>query len=628
MRRPPRPRQSDPGAHDTVMNNAMGIIPRPIKNQYSTVLDDDSYGSWSSDRRYDDNKYHSVNNSTCQGLNKYHFSRGYDSVERIPRGGVGYRRAHGRIDYNRDYHYNDRIDGDYIDRRDCYSRGGFEREECDSENSWRFNRRKERPRRRRDSDSWLSYDSSVGKWPSRRQQFPRDFQEVPNKRDNLEYPAYGSDYTSVGTTDSRPQKEDMVLDSKYRRTWKSWSSDSESYYSEERPQYQNARASRDLPSGYLRRNDGVILSEGSSMASGTDTANDRYLDPEIAAQSVVDSLESRGYKYNQIHGVLGSASVSTNNTMSERYTVDLNGWKDNSSEKSMRWQILQRQSNDGSKVAATARWHEKKLFMEKAGGDFQDVNPLGETDPGTPKDWEDPRSTVFRATASQSSSQKSKDSVFRAKVKISDDTQIQSVSSLLFTGADGTNWTNDKVPAHIETSGGNGGGGSDGSPGSAKLVSKGNGKFDTNRLIHDSLKCDSETTGYDESTISTNSQFFKNAGVPMKSPIKSILTDKTISSTPSETLSKGTKEVSSKHVEFSGEFPQMTSAGARVPEIITRSKHDDLRSKISDISSLPNSGQSTMSNLSFQVITENRMERFFEHCFLTCRLNVFQPVGE
>jgi hypothetical protein len=329
------------------------------------------------------------------------------------------------------------------------------------------------------------------------------------------------------------------------------------------------------------------------MGSFTE-ASERYTNPETAALSVVESLESRGYKYNTIDGVRGSTSVSTT-SISERYNVSPS--KDEAIGESIEQQIGKRESSDWPRVAAIAQSFEEKNEVEKVWGENRaQVKPQDaqERVPTRQGSTQNPQGAVFRATASQGSSQNSKDSLFRAKVKVRADKELGKSIPILMRGGDGSNPSTKS-------------------------------EFDPSRIMYDSFRSDSDTTAFDESTISTKS-IFKRADAMMKHPNKSNLSERAITSVPSETSKfSGKNTVSTKRVGFSGEFPQLTSKGGRVPEIVTKRLNDDLRSRVSDLSSMPKSGQSIKSSISFQGLTEDRIERFFEQCFLTCRLTVFQP---
>jgi hypothetical protein len=77
---------------------------------------------------------------------------------------------------------------------------------------------------------------------------------------------------------------------------------------------------------------------------------------------------------------------------------------------------------------------------------------------------------------------------------------------------------------------------------------------------------------------------------------------------------------SSKRVGFSGEFPELTSEGRRVPEMVMES--EGLISLVSGLTPQLKSGGSTVSSLSFVGITEDGIERFFDRLLLTCRVSV------
>jgi hypothetical protein len=424
--------------------------------------------------------------------------------------------------------------------------------------------------------------------------------------------------------------------------WKknaTWSTDSGSTYYEGGPQYDDARATPDLPSGYLRRKDGVILSMGSSMEgrpAGSVEPSERYVNPENAAQSLVENLESRGYKFDEKAGIIGSASVSTNrdsdryrsslskdeSAHSDRYRLSLS--KDESAEQS----LPQKQSSDGKGRS----WGEEAVAVFRA-----KAKPLF-----------DNASLVSREGSKESSQT---DSVFRAKAKgVSKDRATEkkgrsvASNSIIETGSRGSNNSkrsaagskqstkSDKMgrslpPNSIIETGSRGSNNSKRSAAGSKQSTKSEPtrEFDASILMNDSVGLSEEGTDFDESTISSKEQTqFAARFEAMKRTNISGMTEMGIMSIPSETVADN-KTVSIKRVAFMGEFPQLTSKGTRVPELVRKPLPDGVLPSVSDLSSMPRSGQSTLSSLSFQDLTEDRIERFFEKMWFTCRMAAMQP---
>jgi hypothetical protein len=94
------------------------------------------------------------------------------------------------------------------------------------------------------------------------------------------------------------------------------------------------------------------------------------LNPENAAQSLVESLESRGYKYDEKDGIKGGASVSTNGE-SDRYRSSLSKDESSSYGKGRSW---------GEEAVAVFRAKGKPLFDNESLGSGQGSKDISQTD--------------------------------------------------------------------------------------------------------------------------------------------------------------------------------------------------------------------------------------------------------
>jgi hypothetical protein len=282
--------------------------------------------------------------------------------------------------------------------------------------------------------------------------------------------------------------------------------------------------------GFSLRKDGIILSSGSSMTPDRGT-DERYLDPETAAKSLIESLASMGYSYDTNDGVKQKESRSTTGE-SERYRM-------------------------GSTFSGDSR---------SGRGSVSTRNTRGSN--GT-KESSTKESSAKESSAKYSSAKDSKST----KDSSTRDSQLATITSKelgdLLTRVDGS---------------------------------------------------DSESaTAFDESTISTKDTKF---GGILKRPKPAVS-----EAAACEGMSKiedTAQEAVEKKVEWAGEMPPPTSSGARVPELV-KSFPQGVLPNISDLTSVQHMSLDSASYPDITNLTEDRIERFFEQFFLSCRLALHQP---
>jgi hypothetical protein len=295
-------------------------------------------------------------------LSQDYDERDYDSVESRPRESLD-RPQPVQRDYGIDY------DQGYYDTDDYYDRSSYS-----SVEGWSVDRREPPPPTIHNIPKINTHNTPARGYPPREYDYP----ESVSRR--------GSDLTPQESSSIRGA---CTKDSDSRKSWnwkKSFSADSRSSVG---PEYLHAKPSSDLPDGYLRRRDGVIISMSGSTTESKQT-RERYADPpEFAAQEVVDVLKSKGYKMDEHNGILGSTSASTT-SVSDRYGLN--------------------QSKDAGST-----------------GDSIGAPPVQSVEGrnGTLKTGGVSRAKVKEGIGSVSSGQGSKDnsqgSVFRAKVKVQGD---------------------------------------------------------------------------------------------------------------------------------------------------------------------------------------------------------------
>jgi hypothetical protein len=302
--------------------------------------------------------------------------------------------------------------------------------------------------------------------------------------------------------------------------------------------------------GFSLRKDGIILSSGSSMTPDRGT-DERYLDPETAAKSLIESLASMGYSYDTNDGVKQKESRSTTGE-SERYRM---GSTFSGDSRSGRGSVSTRNTrgSNGTKESSTKESSAKESSAKES----------------STKESSSKESSVKESIAKDSSAKHSKSTTDSS----TRDSQLATITSKelgdLLTRVDGS---------------------------------------------------DSESaTAFDESTISTKDTKF---GGILKRPKPAVS-----EAAACEGMSKiedTAQEAVEKKVEWAGEMPPPTSSGARVPELV-KSFPQGVLPNISDLTSVQHMSLDSASYPDITNLTEDRIERFFEQVFLSCRLALYTP---
>jgi hypothetical protein len=422
-------------------------------------------------------------------------------------------------------------------------------------------------------------------------EYPREWRAYDHDSRSLETESMRTESMASGSLPSS-----AASPRRWQRRGMSFSSDTVSSYGR-RPEYDGAKPSSDLPQGYMRRKDGVVLSMGSSMGSVSDVT-ERYVDPEIAARNVVENLASKGYEYTEGGGINMSGST---NSIEERYGINQNknSKKTRKTETARKERLtslekIPKSQQEGSVMEIM------RSFEEMANGAQQTPATAGRA---KVKNCDDISGPLGASLGSRDTS--SSGSVFRAKAKVPPGRAVSTHSNN--SGSERQyesrqlkmNPEKSAVPAVSDA-----------------FVVK---EFDVSRIVEDTLSR-GDTTHNDESTISTKEQYPRRFP-SISQPVVSGIIEKAVVDGESETVER---TISKKSVGFCGEMPPQTKAGDRVPEMVARLPMEVLPS-VSDISSMPRSGQSAAPAVLLQGTALDKMERFFEQFALTCRLAVFQP---
>ena len=442
----------------------------------------------------------------------------------------------------------------------------------------------------------------------------------------------------------------------------SWSSDTVSDIEKNnwRMEYDGAKPSSDLPRGYLRRKDGVVLSAASSNGS-ISNVSERYIDPKSAAQSVVDDMKSQGYEYSEMGGINFSytSSVSDidrydrNKPIGPKYTATK---KQNTSSNP--------NSNGTMKIhpiqpAHSIRSKEIEQLNEQHGSAMSLVKSFEELVTTNSPDWSQPVHVMKQRMRDQ------KPPTGRAKVNgvVHGGQYDPILSNRSLCSKDASSLGGSvfrakaaATPPPINRAGRSG-------LGSVPTISRGSHKsngnqnqhraiamhaasnlpaasavtttasvadakeFDASRIAEDTF---SKNTHHEESTISTKEHHQQSIPFLPSQPGRSGITNRAIVDgedqrsygEENEEYVSSRNKGASKSVGFSGEMPPPTKAGGRVPEMIARLPATPT---VSDISSMPRSGQSGVTTIPFEGTAIDKMGRFMEQMVLTCRLAVFHP---
>jgi competence protein ComEA len=340
--------------------------------------------------------------------------------------------------------------------------------------------------------------------------------------------------------------------------------------------------------GYYLKKDGTILSSGSSMTTDRGT-NERYIDPETAAKSVIESLESMGYSYDVNDGVKEKESGSTNES-SERYRM---GRAFSEDTRSGAGSGSTRKTKESKGTKGTTGTKESKSTKESSAKESKAKDSKNTTESTRTKESKTKDSKSIKESESTKGSS-AKDS----KAKDSKSTK-ESKSTKGSSAKD----SKTKDSKSTKESG----------PKETNLATVGSKVLD----LFTKIASGSESESFsDESTISTKDTKF---GGILKRP------NAAVSEVPCGDMSKveDTAQTVEKKVEWAGEMPPPTSSGARVPELV-KSFPEGLVANLSDLTSI----QHTLDSASYPDITnltEDRIERFFEQFFLSCRLALHQP---
>jgi hypothetical protein len=313
--------------------------------------------------------------------------------------------------------------------------------------------------------------------------------------------------------------------------------------------------------GFSLKKDGTIFSCGSSMTPDRGT-DERYIDPETAAKSVIESLESMGYSYDINDGVKEMESGSTNEA-SERYRMSKAYSEDSRST---------RKSKGSKGTKDTTDSKESKSTKESSAKESKTI---------------DSKSTKGSKGTKESKSKDSKNSKESKGTKESSAKESMTKDSKS-TEDSGTKATNLGTISSKE-------------------------ELDLLTRIESGSQSES---AFDESTISTKDS--KLGGI-LKRPKAAVPEVQYADMSKVE----DTAQTVEKKVEWAGEMPPPTSSGARVPELV-KSFPLGVLPNMSDLTSI----QHTVDSASYPDITnltEDRIERFFEQFFLSCRLALHQP---
>lgn len=476
------------------------------------------------------------------------------------------------------------------------------------------------------------------------------------------------------------------------------------------PQLLHAKPLPELPPGYLQRNDGVVISLGSSIVSGS-KVSERYADvdeqAEVAAQHIVEDLRALGYKIDDTNGILGSNSDSgqfskyggPSSWMKSRETTSV------SSQLSQSRTITNKPSNYGIQgppgglsrgvaplekkaSVSSVSMGKESVYRAKVRTSSNDAQshgsrksntnakpPIDARSNGSRKssthERTDARSTGSRNTNTCTPNDAPSTGSRRLNTQAANETHSvgsrkSSTKPLHDAQSVGSRKSNTTAPkdaqsygsrkshsheptdvkstcsgksctkASSSTGSGRSGTRSERKSPLSTLAETDNSPFTTtyaetetdfgtrNSLIEQSQSEDYTDTK-DSTIMADGSTLTSRPEDPVingrTTPVVFDLQGTRIaSSNPTESFSERIT-ANSKRVNFSGEFPEMTSDGDRVPELVT--KPDGLTAVLSDISHQRSDGASTLSSLTFNNPAQNPLSTFCDKLLYSCRISVF-----
>ncbi len=480
------------------------------------------------------------------------------------------------------------------------------------------------------------------------------------------------------------------------------------------PQLLHAKAVPELPPGYLQRNDGVVISLGSSIISGN-KGSERYSNideqAEIAAQNVVEDLRALGYKVDERNGILGSNSDSgqfskfrgppswtlsteapsarsnasvADSTVSHSKVIlsketdhgiqrppgvmfrsEVPGEKAIVSSGSVAKDFLHRakvrtSSNDAqsngsrksiNKVPIDAQSNSSRRSNVKASIDAQSNSSRR----SNVKASIDAQSNSSRKSNVQASIDAQSNSSRKSNVQASIDAHSNSsrkpkVQAPIDAQSISSRKSNDKATADVQSnslrktsskvSASAGSGRSsrasqrrsppltvartEGSPFTSTIA-----ETETELEVCISLR---EKSQSEDATDTKDSTIMADGSTLTSRPedpamiaqsaqmVFDLQTPQLITTHPTESLTER-MTMSAKRVNFSGEFPEVTSEGDRVPELVT--KVDGLATVLSDISHQRSAGASTLSSLTFNNPVQHSFTNFCDKVLYSCRISAF-----
>lgn len=416
------------------------------------------------------------------------------------------------------------------------------------------------------------------------------------------------------------------------------------------PQLLHARSIPELPPGYLQRHDGVVISLGSSIASSTKSREqERYADvdeqAEAAAQNVVDDLRALGYKVDDNNGILGSNSDSGifskfGGQRSSTPSIEATSVRSHASGTNSLLSHEKTKSHDGTSLGMQYPPAMSGNPPESSGRDF-----------------------THRMKVKTNSNELQSNGSRRASAKVNTTIDAQSSGSrrsnnisLLDNRVIATRTSNDRIsidekPSSVPDI--NSKQSKDAqSAGSRRSVinriaslgsNKSSSKNDERQspviyppaiALNEARNVTMESCGTEENTNTKDSTIMADGSTltsrtddPAMNPQStSIIFDLptsqfATSSHAGSFAEKGTPPP--KNLNFPGQYPEVTSDGDRVPELVTRV--DGITTAMSDLSNQRSAGGSTLSSLTFHhdPPPQPQFATFCEKVLYSCRISAF-----